>query len=136
MLIFAFFTEDGTPKTGLSPTIRVRKADGTLVITDVEMSEVGDGFYKYDFDTYDEDEDYCIRADGTNTLSGAERYVFSTNETAGVGKILKIEKGKWEIKGNQMIFYDDDDTTELYKFNLRTKAGVPTETEVFKRLPA
>lgn len=135
MLLISFFMDAGTPKTGLSPVMDVWKADGTQVVTSQAMTEIGGGFYKYDFSTYDEDEDYCIRADGTSTLSGADRYVISSNETAGVGKILKIEKNKWEIKGNQMIFYDDDDTTVLYTFNLQNKAGSGTERDVFKRIP-
>jgi hypothetical protein len=135
MLIIAFFTDSGVPKTGLSPTLDVWEADGSQVVTAQAMTEIAGGFYKYDFTTYDEDEDYCIRADGTATLSGAERYVYSTNETGGVGKILKVQKNKWEIKGNQMIFYDNDGTTELYKFNLQTKSGSPTEKDVFKRIP-
>lgn len=135
MKIIAFFTQSGIPKTGLIPTIRIRNlTTGNLVITDESMVEKGDGFYSYDFTTYNENEDYCIRADGTNTLNNSERYVYSTNETAGIGNILKIEKGNWEIKDNQMIFYDTDGITELYKFNLQTKLGVATETDVFKRL--
>ncbi len=135
MNIIAFFTNKGTPKTGLSPTLDVWKLDATQVITSQAMTEIAGGFYYYDFSAYDEDIDYVIRADGTSTLSGADRYVYSTNETAGVGKILKIEKGKWIIEGNQMKFYDDDGTTVLYTFNLQTKSGTPTERDVFKRIP-
>ena len=136
MNIIAFFTEQGIPKTGLSPTVDVWTVDGSQVVTAQTMTEVAGGFYYYDFTTYDEDEDYCMRADGTATLTGADRYVFSTNETGGVGKILKIEKNKWEIVNNQMIFYDDDGTTALYTFDLKTKSDVPTERDVFKRNPA
>lgn len=135
MNIIAFFTDKGTPKTGLSPTIDVWKLDGTQVVTAQDMTEIAGGFYTYDFSTYDEDEDYCIRADGTDTLTGSDRYVYSTNETAGVGKALKILKNKWEIKGNQLIFYDDDDTTAIYTFNLQNKSGSGTEKDVFKRVP-
>ncbi|KKK86456.1 hypothetical protein LCGC14_2763060 [marine sediment metagenome] len=136
MNIIAFFTEQGIPKTGLSPTVDVWTVDRSQVVTAQTMTEVAGGFYYYDFTTYDEDEDYCMRADGTATLTGADRYVFSTNETGGVGKILKIEKNKWEIVNNQMIFYDDDGTTALYTFDLKTKSDVPTERDVFKRNPA
>ncbi len=136
MNIIAFFTEQGIPKTGLSPTVDVWTVDGSQVVTAQAMTEVAGGFYYYDFTTYDEDEDYCMRADGTATLTGADRYVFSTNETGGVGKILKIEKNKWEIVNNQMIFYDDDGTTALYTFDLKTKSDIPTERDVFKRNPS
>ena len=133
MKIIAFFTDAGTPKTGLSPTIDVWTLDGTQKVTAQAMTETAGGFYYYDFTTYDEDENYCIRADGTATLSESDRYVYQTNETAGVGKLLQIEKGNWSIKGNQMIFYDTDGTTALYTFNLTTKGGSPTEKDVFNR---
>ncbi len=135
MNIIAFFTASGVPKTGLSPTIDIWKVDATQVITAQAMTEIAGGFYVYDFTTYDEDEDYVIRADGV-TLTGYDRYVHSTNETAGVGKILKIEKGKWVMEGNQMKFYDSDGTTVLYTFNLQNKSGAPTERDVFRRIPA
>lgn len=136
MNIIAFFTENGIPKTGLSPTIDAWTLDGTQVVTAQAMTEVAGGFYYYDFTTYDEEEDYCIRADGTASLTGEDRYVYSSNETAGVGKILKIEKNKWEIKRNQMIFYDDDGTTALYTFDLQNKAGGKTDRDVYRRVPA
>ena len=134
MNIIAYFTDNGEPKTGLSPTVSIVNLIGTSVVTDADMSESGLGFYYYDFSAYDEDVDYCIRADGGATLSNSDRYVYSTNETAGVGKILQIEKGNWEIVGNQMVFYDKDGTTELYKYNLQNKIGAPTETDVYKRV--
>jgi len=133
MNIIAFFTENGTPKTGLTPTIDVWTLDSTQVVTAQDMTEVAGGFYYYDFTTYDEDLDYVIRADSVS-LSDSDRYVYSSNETAGVGKILQIEKGNWEIKGNQMLFYDTDGTTVLYTFDLQNKSGTPTERDVFKRL--
>ena len=133
MNLIAFFTENGTPKTGLSPTIDVWTLDGTQVVNAQAMTETAGGFYYYDFTTYDEDLDYVISADSV-TLTGSDRYVYSSNETAGVGKILQIEKGNWEIKGGQMLFYDTDGTTVLYTFNLQNKSGTPTERDVFKRL--
>ena len=135
MEIIAFFTENGTPKTGLSPTIDIWDFAGSQVVNADAISEIAGGFYLYDFTTYDEDTNYCIRADSV-ILSGSERYVISTNETAGVGKILQIEKGNWEIKSNQMIFYAADGTTPIYAFDLKTKSGVGTETDVFKRMGA
>jgi hypothetical protein len=135
MKLIAYFSDNGEPKTGLSPIISVIKVDGTAVITDQSMIESGLGFYYYDFTDYNEDEDYCIRADGGSSLSNQDRYVYSTNETAGVGKILKIQKNKWEIKNNQLIFYDDDGTTILYTFNLQNKAGGKTDRDVYQRVP-
>lgn len=135
MNIVAYFTDAGSPATGLTPTISVWDLSGSVIVNAQNMVEVAGGFYSYNFSTYDEDEDYVIRADGGGSLSNSDRYVYSTNETANVGKILKIEKGKWEITGNQMIFYDDDGTTPIYTYNLQTKSGSPTERDVYRRVP-
>lgn len=133
MNIISYFSENGVPKTGLTPSITIRELDGTIKVNAQNMTEVAAGFYKYDFTDYDEDEDYLISVDGGSSLSDSDRYLANTNETAGIGRILQIEKGNWEIKGNQMIFYDTDGTTELYKFNLKNKSGIPTETDVYRR---
>jgi len=133
MKITSFFTNVGNPQTGLSPVINLWTFDGTQVVEDESMTEIGGGFYYYEYGDYNEDLDYVILSDGGATLSASERYVYASNETAGVGKILQIEKGNWEIKGNQMLFYSNDGTTPIYTFNLQTKNGSPTEKDVFRR---
>ncbi len=78
--IISFFTDNGYPKLGLSPTINIRRVDtGSLVIEGVSMSELGDGWYKYEFDG-DEDLEYAIRCDGGTDLTNAERYTFAGSE--------------------------------------------------------
>ncbi len=81
--ITTFFTDNGAPKTGLSATIRIRNlATNALVVTNAAMTEVGDGFYSYDFTSYDEDDEYAIRCDGSATLtSDGERYTYAGNES-------------------------------------------------------
>jgi hypothetical protein len=81
MKILAFFTSSGTPVLGLTPTIRIRDLfDNSLVITDANMSEVGDGNYQYDFVGYDKDTDYAVRCDGGIILSESDRYTYAGNE--------------------------------------------------------
>lgn len=41
--------------------------------------------------------------------------------------------GKWEITGNQMIFYESDNVTEVMRFNLFDEDGNPAMTNVYKR---
>lgn len=81
MWTVAFFTDNaGNPAAGLTPTIRIRDlASDTLVITDQSMTEVGDGFYKYNFTTFDSSKDYSVRCDGGSSL--LNRYVFGGNES-------------------------------------------------------
>ena len=78
--LFAFFTEEGTPKTGLSPTITVWNSDGDVVVNAQSMTEISSGFYKFDFSTYDNSVEYVIRADGGAGLADYDRYVFGSNQ--------------------------------------------------------
>lgn len=88
MLFIAFFTNNGTPATGLTPTIDIWESDGTQVVTAASMTEIAGGFYKYDFTTYDDTKDYCIRADGGISLNATDRYVYSTNDVDSVNEDL------------------------------------------------
>ena len=80
MLLYAFFTDAGTPKTGLSATITVWKDDGTVSVSAQAMSEIAGGWYKYDFTTYDAANNYIIRADGSSALTNPDRYKYASNE--------------------------------------------------------
>lgn len=137
MKLISFFTDCGSPKTGLSPTINVWKDDGTLVVDAQAMVEIAGGFYKYDFSGYDESLDYCIQADGGAGLEANDRYMFNTNEVGQVTEDLTflkdIEGGKWKIVDNQMIFYKSDNTTEVARFNLLDANGNPTMTSILER---
>ena len=137
MWVTAFFTDKGTPETGLSPTIDIWDVPtGSGVVSGDTMIEIDGGWYKYDFSAYDNTKDYVIRCDGSATLSGNDRYVFGSNDigesNTNIEFVKNIEGGKWEITGNQMIFYEDDNTTEVCRFNL-TRAGVPVNELPDKR---
>lgn len=81
MYITAFFTDNGVPKTGLTPLIYIYKvSDDSLLIDGSAMSEIAGGWYKYSYGAYDATIEYVIYIDGTATLSGAERYKFCGNE--------------------------------------------------------
>jgi hypothetical protein len=112
MYILTYFTENGSPKTGLSATIRIRDlSDNSLVITDVSMSEVGDGFYKYDFSTYDNTVDYSIRCDGGAVLTDDERYTYASSEFAGETNQILTDTNElqsdWENGGRLDIILDE-----------------------------
>jgi len=47
--------------------------------------------------------------------------------------IEKVERNRWKITGNQLIIYDDDQTTPLLTFDLKDSGGLPTETDVKER---
>ncbi len=139
MKIISYFSDVGSPATGLTPTLDVWKLDSTQVVTAQTMIEVAGGFYYYDYTGYDDDEDYVIRADGGNTLANTDRYVYSSNDIGSIKtdseNLLKVQKNKWAILNNQMIIYEDDGTTALFTFDLKDKSGTSSEVEVFSRTP-
>ena len=47
--------------------------------------------------------------------------------------IKDVEGGRWLIKDNQMIFYKEDNVTEVARFNLYDKDGNPAEENVYER---
>lgn len=100
MLITSFFTKNSTPKTGLTPTIRIWEVTAGSQMLDVAgdpMVEVGDGFYKYDFTTYDANKDYVFRTDG-GIPQLDERYQYGASEYARleVETIQKIADQVWD----------------------------------------
>jgi hypothetical protein len=140
MLITAFFSNEGVPSTGLSALIKVIDlSNGSVVVNNAAMTESSNGFYTYNFTSYDSTKNYSFIADGSSSLGNLDRYVYGTNEIAKVKDdtqaVLQIQKGKWEIKSNQMILFDSDGTTSLYTFDLFDANGVPTMDSVFKRVP-
>jgi len=137
MILIAFFSDQGIPKTGLSPSIDVWEDDGTQVVTAQAMTEVAGGFYKYDFAAYDETINYCIRADGGAGLQDNDRYVLTTNALRELEERLTflkdIEGGRWKIIANQMIFYKADNVTEVMRFNLFNADGVAAMKNLYER---
>lgn len=84
MIFTCFFTSSGAPATGLSPTITIRKvSDGSAVVSAQAMTEVGSGWYRYDYAGYDETLDYVFVADGGAGQPAGERYVFGATDGAG-----------------------------------------------------
>lgn len=144
MNITACFRNKGALATGLSPTISIWKLDGTVIIDGQAMIEIASGFYYYNFVTYDSTIDYVIVANGGATLADSDRYVTGTNENdsllntvnADLAFIKKIEGGRWKIDTdtNEMIFYEDDNVTEVARFNLFDKDGVAASKNVAERV--
>lgn len=119
LIITSFFTRNGVPVHGLTPTIRiweVQDTTHTLLLPifgpDPLMVEVGDGFYKFIFSTslgYDASKTYTARVDGGITVTNpGERYqsvnvtpdVLPTSTTISPGDIATITNsvvnGVWD----------------------------------------
>jgi len=108
MIISSFFTNNGNPVTGLTPTIRIWEVTptlDTLVVTDAPMGEIGDGFYKYDFVSYDPTKDYTFRSDGGVTLPAVNRYLVGANNAASITTQTLTEIGAqvWDTNANSHL---------------------------------
>lgn len=60
-------------------------------------------------------------------------YDVVTAMTGTLNSIYDIQFGRWRIVGDQMIFYKEDNSTEVARFNLFDDAGNPTMDAVFER---
>jgi len=142
MWILAYFTRDGEPATSLSPIVKIRDVDtGAVVVSGSSMIEKGDGFYGYEFSSYNPLNDYAIVCDSV-TLSGVERYTYASSgeynevldtieSTVGVVDIRttllrKIQTNRLELfdgDTDNWILYDDDSSTPLLTFSVSDKDG-------------
>lgn len=80
--LLAFLTNNGIPGTGLNVTIKIREVESGTVIADWEvMTEIGDGWYKYDF-PYNYTKEYVATIDGSDILSDSERFVYAAKDNS------------------------------------------------------
>jgi len=101
MVITSFFTQNSIPAIGLSPILDIWEVNGTTetkVIDGDSMSEVGDGFYQYNFVGYDRTKIYVIRSDGGNVLSADERYNIGSSDQSILdpATIGDVVSGVWD----------------------------------------
>ena len=86
-IITARFTRCGCAATGLTPTINIwelnptNPAIYTQVITNGVLTELFNGWYRYDFITYDYSKTYIFEIDGGAGLPCNERYQYGGNES-------------------------------------------------------
>lgn len=79
MLIVSFFTEQGSPKSGLSPTIDIVDIEAdSIVVNDASMTALTDmtHAYVYDFSGFNEKKKYAITVDGGAILNNLDRYQY------------------------------------------------------------
>lgn len=99
MWISAYFAENGSPKEGLSPTVSIIKlSSGSSVVVDTAMTEISNGFYRYNFSTVDTEENYDYICDSV-VLIGIERYSLGSIESP----LSYIVEGDYTLKDVQKI---------------------------------
>jgi len=140
MIITAFFSYDGAPKTGLNASLTIYNiSDGSAVTTGAAVTEVAGGFYKYDFSAFTNTGNYAFVFDGGATQPAGERYAVTTSGQYGDIEFIKdIEGGRWKIDTvlNQMIFYKSDNSTTVATFDLKGSGETATTENVFERTRA
>lgn len=104
----------------------------------VTMTELGSGHYRAEFDVDKVGIWYLIVYHATYFPWGkAGNVQCFAHDFDSLGIMVEfirdIEGGRWKIDGNQMIFYKEDNVTEIARFNLYDTQGQPTETDVFER---
>lgn len=86
-IITVHFSSSGIPQPGLSPTIGIYElhatnpAINTLVVASGIVAEIGNGWYRYNFTTYDNTKNYVYTFDGGSSLQACERYKIGGNES-------------------------------------------------------
>lgn len=104
-IITANFTNNGNPVTGLTPTIDIYELNpstpttNTLIVNNGACAEIGAGWYRYQFTTYDTSKPYVFTFDGGVGLSAYERYKVGGNETYAE----EVSDGVWDETANTHI---------------------------------
>jgi hypothetical protein len=116
-LITSFFTRNGLPETGLTPTIRVWEVNstgqtlligapnGSISNTDGVMTELvdapsQDGFYKFDFTAllgFSDQKSFTCRVYGGSTLPNGERYQIVTIDPTASADLNSITQHVWDV---------------------------------------
>jgi hypothetical protein len=109
-------------------TSGVMSGSGVIYTAEVTFTEAGEYRVKYITPTGYEKGFENIVVDSYNNFKND-----LTALTAMVEFIKQIESGKWKIINNQMIFYKDDNSTELFRCNLYDENGNPTVEGVMER---
>ena len=155
--------DDGKPVSGQTVTYSVRDASdgseetsGTLVYANnvysksVTLTTAGEYYVTYTTPAGYEDaidiiavKDYAdykatvtgMALEATSQLIKTETDKISSLvlDSAKIEKILQMETGRWKITANTMVFYEDDNLTEVATFDLYDASGNPTMTDVVER---
>jgi hypothetical protein len=156
MIITSFYTISGAPAIGLTPTIRIWEVQNltqTLVVPlsgpDPMMVEVGDGFYKFVFDSingYDVTKTYVARCDGGVSIPNpGERFQTVDIDSTG-GSVITITpadinaivEGVWEEPGaahltpGTMGAYQNEIHADVQQIHIDVSTAISLVTTLMK----
>jgi len=110
------------------------------VLSQVPMSNISVNLWRYDWTpTSLAVGEYVIEYEmvdstGATFLGGKDAIVRDVATQTDLAIVKTVETGRWQIVNNQMIFYDDDGTTQLLVFDLFDESGNPSMGNVFQRV--
>lgn len=134
LITVRLYNSDGTPKTGGNPRLSaIREEDGVKVINSQEMTEVGEGFYKYNFSEYNKQKLYFFYIDDEkySDINQLDSYGNKNNWGKGSTLILdeeKLAKNVWSLKKKDA----KKGTVAEHIFNLKNIEGEESNIEIKK----
>ncbi|MCA9405043.1 MAG: hypothetical protein KC684_00765 [Candidatus Omnitrophica bacterium] len=138
-LELTFVASFGTSRTGKTVTITILDEDGNVKATGYSAGsvyELSDGSYGVKI-TFTEAFSGHIRWNNTtDSIEAYQPFVVVADYRADITNALKILKNRWKIESNQLTFYDDDDTTPLYTFDLKKEGSANDGTDPDERIPS
>lgn len=130
-ILTVHFTNNGSPAPGLTPTINIYELDplvpgtNTLVVTNGACVEIGGGWYRYQFTTYDTAKSYVFTFDGGVALSAYERYKVGGNETYA----QEVSDGVWDEQATDHVVSGSTGLI-LQQIKADTASIMLTETQI------
>lgn len=137
---------DGTPKMSLTTaTVRVYHLEGNTEVVDLAVTPLvqvsGTNTWRYVwipgnlpvghyFAEYS-----LVDPDGASFIGTEDLDIRDIAKQADLAFIRQLEQGRWRIVGNQMIFYAEDMVTPLLVFDLKDINGIPSNINIFERVP-
>lgn len=84
----------------------------------------------------EEHDHLMVLPDSSSNAGAVWNHAAALNLLLDVAFIKDIEGGRWIIENNQMIFYAEDNTAEVARFDLSDATGNPAMTNVMERVRA
>ena len=128
----------GDPANTATVTLNLYKSDGTKLVNAQAMTYItgSNGLYQYNFTAPADVQRMIADVASTSPVAYGVEAVCVAEWADQVDKIKKIESGRWKILSNQLLVYDEDDTTVLYTFDLLDSSGNASSTEIYERRAA
>lgn len=126
---------DATGSLGVGYTLLDTSGTVTVPRTTTGVYQAAPGIYAAYVSFPDNFKGQILWDTGTHYFLTASYATENYNgEASKIDQIYDIQFGRWRIVGNQMIFFKDDNSTEVARFNLFDDAGNPTMDAVFERI--